>query len=354
MPTQLYACFRNPRFTSLSARAPSDAQSATGMGVSCSTNPHNEPASSDKPGFPGHQPHSLTRTIKKISKMAVRKSTSDSRPRHDPHDPWRAVLVTSEPTRAEKEANRRLQNARKNDIVNIFEKAKPLVGFAGQLHPRTPDDHFLANVDLVNGPEGTYRTGPKGNSSSRSQVLQIVERMPKGGHLHVHFNATLDPHFLLSHAEHEALMTISSDKALVDQMSFDSCEIQFLLTPPGLEPAYSVFDPIRYPFSTAEKDILADPARKPEHEAIRGRRKMPYQRFREEWDAVRSCFDQRTGEFAKSEVLKHIEKASGYSRSDAQWVSLRAVFLMHWRDWLAHKLVFHAEEVHDCHQDQAG
>ncbi|KXJ88528.1 hypothetical protein Micbo1qcDRAFT_207247 [Microdochium bolleyi] len=286
--------------------------------------------------------------------MGARNPSAENRPRHGTHDPWGVVLSAPQATGPEKEANRRLQNARRNDVVNIFERAKPLVGYQNQLHHRKPDDHFLVNVDLINGSEGTYRRDSRGDSGTRSQVLRIAERMPKGGHLHVHFNATLDPHFLLSHAEHEPLMTISTDRALVDQMSFDVCEVQFLLIPPNREPSFSIFDPVRYPFSTAEKEILADPARRREHESIRNRRKMPYQRFREEWDAVRSCFNKVTGEFTKSPALRAIEEASGYSRTDAQWGALQSLFTMHWRDWLTHKLVFHAEEVHNCYQDQAG
>ncbi|KAH7028030.1 uncharacterized protein B0I36DRAFT_351473 [Microdochium trichocladiopsis] len=286
--------------------------------------------------------------------MATRRQEQSTSARHDPTDPWRAILGDSKPTPQEHEANRRLQNARKNDIVNIFEPAKPLVGFQGQLHPRRPDDHYLVNVNLINGPQGTYRPDASHVSSRRSQVLQIVERMPKGGHLHVHFNANLDPHFLLSHAEKEALMTISSDMALVDKPSFDTCEIQFLILPPRHEQPYSVFDPIRYPFSADEKKILADHSKKHEHGRIRNLRKMSYRRFRQEWDAVHECFDPKSGRFTKSAALVAIEKESGYFRSESEWLGLKPFVSMKSRNWLASKLVFHAGETYDCHQNQAG
>lgn len=274
---------------------------------------------------------------------------------HNSRDPWAAVLQSLPPSELEQEANRRLQNARKNDIVNIFEPAAPLTGFQGQRHPQQPGDHYLTNVDLINGGEGTNPPQTASVSLKRSQVLQIVEKMPKGAHLHIHFNANLDPHFLLEHAENEKeLMTISSDKPLSSQRGLDTCEIQFLICVPTQGHAYSVFDQKRYPFSADEQRILADGTQKAEHDRIRSLRRMSYARFRHEWEAIQGCFDQTSGKFVKSQKLKDIETESGYSLSEDDWSLLTPLKRYKSRDWLTRKLVFTAEETHHHNQDQAG
>jgi succinate dehydrogenase (ubiquinone) flavoprotein subunit len=45
-------------------------------------------------------------------------------------------------------------------------------------------DHFLGNVDLIN----------------KTKLLKVAKRMPKGAHLHCHFNSCLRPEFLLEQA----------------------------------------------------------------------------------------------------------------------------------------------------------
>jgi adenosine deaminase CECR1 len=43
---------------------------------------------------------------------------------------------------------------------------------------------FLSNVDLIN----------------KTELLKVVKKMPKGAHLHYHFNSCLRPEFLLEQA----------------------------------------------------------------------------------------------------------------------------------------------------------
>ena len=57
----------------------------------------------------------------------------------------------------------------------------------------------------------------------------VAERMPKGGHLHIHFNTNLPAGFLLQIAATMPRMFISSSTPLLSDKNYDACRIQFLI-----------------------------------------------------------------------------------------------------------------------------
>lgn len=121
-----------------------------------------------------------------------------------------------------------IQELKKKDQSNVYEKAKPRRGFGGQLHPRFPGDHFLSNVSLID----------------ETQLYQVARMMPKGAHLHIHFNACLLPHVLLNIAKGMERMFITSDIPLVpdqDFENFNKCEIQFSIMSPDKEKPGDLF-----------------------------------------------------------------------------------------------------------------
>ncbi|GIZ40581.1 hypothetical protein CKM354_000391400 [Cercospora kikuchii] len=68
----------------------------------------------------------------------------------------------------------------------------------------------------------------------RSKVFDIATRMPKGAHLHLHFNAELPAEILLPLARSTAVedtMFIRSTKPLLESEDFDDCEIVFDVLP---------------------------------------------------------------------------------------------------------------------------
>lgn len=117
----------------------------------------------------------------------------------------------------EKRANKILQDLRKADITNVYDKAAGRVGYHGQVHRRFYGDHFLSNVKLI----------------EQTQVFRLLRAMPKGAHLHIHFNANLHPLFLLNVAKTMDRMFVWSDKPLVregcqlDPEAMNSCRLQF-------------------------------------------------------------------------------------------------------------------------------
>jgi adenosine deaminase CECR1 len=125
----------------------------------------------------------------------------------------------------ERQANEILQVLRHNDKIRVFDAAPPKVGHGGQLHPRFPGDHFLTNLDLI----------------ERTDLFVVAKRMPKGAHLHIHFNACLLPHVLLDIAKTMKRMFITSDLPLTEPRNFERCEIQFSILPPAKEKPGDVF-----------------------------------------------------------------------------------------------------------------
>jgi len=116
----------------------------------------------------------------------------------------------------EQRASEIIEAVKQHDIRNVYQPKPPRQGFGGQKHPRFAGDHFLSNVGLIN----------------RTKLFQIARIMPKGAHLHIHFNANLLPHVLIDIAKSMDRMFISSDVPLVakhDWDGFDLCRLQFHL-----------------------------------------------------------------------------------------------------------------------------
>jgi adenosine deaminase CECR1 len=113
-------------------------------------------------------------------------------------------------TAAEKKANKILQRIKEHDL-KVYEDAGKRTDSLGQLHPRFYGDHFLSNVELI----------------EKTRLFRLCQAMPKGAHLHIHFNANLHPSFLLGVAAKMNRMYIWSSKALTDKAAFDQCRIQF-------------------------------------------------------------------------------------------------------------------------------
>lgn len=123
-----------------------------------------------------------------------------------------------------------IQRLRHDDQANVYDTAPPRRGFGGQQHPRFAGDHFLSNLDLIN----------------QTALFRVARHMPKGAHLHIHFNACLMPHVLLNIAKGMDRMFITSDVPLLpdgSHESFDRCEIQFSIMSPEKESPGDLFSP---------------------------------------------------------------------------------------------------------------
>ena len=125
-------------------------------------------------------------------------------------------------TPSERLADAIIRRLRAQDDANVYGKAPPRTGYGGQRHPRFAGDHFLPNRELID----------------RTELFKVAQRMPKGGHLHIHFNACLQPDVLLGIAKGMDRMFIMSNLPLVPDNgyeNFDRCEIQFQIMSPERE-----------------------------------------------------------------------------------------------------------------------
>ncbi|EPE03271.1 adenosine amp deaminase [Ophiostoma piceae UAMH 11346] len=133
-----------------------------------------------------------------------------------------AALAFDDPIRqiaspAEKLANDVLLRLKEQDQELVFKKAETHRGYGNQMHEPFAGDHFLTNVELI----------------KKTEVLKAAQHMPKGAHLHIHFNACLAPSVLLDIARRMDCILIMSTRPLVTVAgehpleNFYLCEIQF-------------------------------------------------------------------------------------------------------------------------------
>ncbi|OBT93927.1 hypothetical protein VE01_08253 [Pseudogymnoascus verrucosus] len=107
-----------------------------------------------------------------------------------------------------------LQNKANEIIVAIRQRDAELVHGGGLDmlgKVMTPDKHFVGNASNI----------------TNTSLFKIAQQMPKGAHLHCHFNSCLPPQFLLRHAKNNAHMYIKSDLALNSEDNKERAEIQF-------------------------------------------------------------------------------------------------------------------------------
>ena len=128
-------------------------------------------------------------------------------------------------TRLERSADREVKRVRQHERADF-----------GASSPHG-SEHFLGNLEGIN----------------RSQLMKISRRMPKGAHLHCHFNTCLHPSFLIRQARGMKSMFVRSSVALVGPEDFARAAISFAVLPPDtlgsdiFDPGYSPLGWARYP-----------------------------------------------------------------------------------------------------------
>jgi adenosine deaminase CECR1 len=163
---------------------------------------------------------------------------------------------------------------------------------------RNPGGHFLGDLDFIN----------------HSELLKVAQAMPKGCHLHCHYNACLPPQFFIEQAKHVKAMYIRSSISLTSEENKAAAEIQFTVFRPP-KPATSGANPDEQ-WTENNDDVFRDgyaydisPGAPTKHLGW-----MPYQDF--------------------------LEKFAGGERAA--------------EDWLGSKLIFTEEEVHGIRQTRDG
>ncbi|KAI2610084.1 Metallo-dependent hydrolase [Hypoxylon fragiforme] len=188
-----------------------------------------------------------------------------------------------------------------------------LYGSKEQSQRHAPEDHFLRNVHII----------------EKTQLLKAARYMPKGAHLHIHFNSTLLPSVLLDIAKEMSNMYISSPThKLRSKSDFDNCEIVFMLH----DFEKTLKEDLGQDLDSQNETLLALDSTGPNlfREDYEPRQQMRYQHFRAMWDEERKL---RQGLIAAE---------GGQSDSDEPEVW---DMNMECDKWLTNKLIFTKEEI---------
>lgn len=130
-----------------------------------------------------------------------------------------------EATPLESRVDEIIRYLRRRDAEEVYSRAETTTDELGQQHPRFAGDHFLSNVDLI----------------SKTRLFKVAKQMPKGSHLHIHFNSCLLPNVLLDIAKGMDRMFITSTLPLVSRDNLQNTEIQFSMLRPGKDTPGDMF-----------------------------------------------------------------------------------------------------------------
>lgn len=210
----------------------------------------------------------------------------------------------------EREANAILQLLRQKDKELVFEKALPWTGYQNQSHKRHPSDHHLTNLDLVED----------------TQIFRVARRMPKGAHLHIHFNSCLEASFLLDLAKEQEKMDIGSNRPLVNTDDLDECEIQFTIRGQLDRATAPLGTPMRRAWT---RKFIGNPPKPPVLVNLFDKKK--FDQSEEPADKIRWMnYRDFRNEFPRKFPGKKLD------------------------EWLKEKLVYSADEAHGVHQTAEG
>src|ERR1700753_574680 len=118
---------------------------------------------------------------------------------------------------------------------------------------------------------------------AQSRIYRMAQRMPKGMHLHLHFNAELQPDILIERAKDNDCMFIRSTQPLLQDKDYAATEVVFSILPS----------------STAAVNIFS-PNYKPEFRAPGSRPWMRWSTFREEFQKRRG---RRAEDWIKEKLI---------------------------------------------------
>lgn len=230
--------------------------------------------------------------------------------------------VTETATLAEQAATEKLRIIRRNDELAIYRKAPKLTGYGSQEHLRFAGDHFLTNASLI----------------ERTALFKVAQHMPKGAHLHIHFNSMLPPHFLLGVAAKQCHMYIWSNKPLTSPESLDQCEIQFS---------------IKSHQTIAEERRLQEIPLEPFHTELRelGALDQRLNLLSSEYLVVGDSLGQGKGQAMN---FQHFRRFWNEERKNWRHIDEMRRFDIDCQDWLVSKLVFDEQEAHNVHQSATG
>ncbi|KAF2087863.1 Metallo-dependent hydrolase [Saccharata proteae CBS 121410] len=159
--------------------------------------------------------------IKDILQRNLDRSANDKK-----YDEQRDKLLQEEQTEAWDSRVKHNASETQNEAADIVRKIRE--------HER---DNLFGNKasEAIPGPEtldmgGQFLTN-RDRIIEKSQLYSITQKMPKGAHLHLHFNSELPPRQLLTEAEKLDNMFIRSTRPLLTNEDFEVSEMVFNVLP---------------------------------------------------------------------------------------------------------------------------
>jgi adenosine deaminase CECR1 len=131
-----------------------------------------------------------------------------------------------------------------------------------------------------------------------SRLYQIALRMPKGCHLHLHFNAELAPEILVQEARRQPNMFIRSTQPLLKDEDYDTTEIVFNVMP----------------IDTPTVDIWS-PNYKPEFKSADARPWMKWTTFQDEFKKRRNPDRNDPETWIRSKMVLHEDEVYGQTQT---------------------------------------
>jgi adenosine deaminase CECR1 len=117
-------------------------------------------------------------------------------------------------SKIEQQAAEVLQQIRLHDWDHVYGRPFDANGLA--TGKRAAGQHFLGNVNLIN----------------ETWLMQVAKRMPKGAHLHIHFNSCLPANFLIRQARDIEAMYVRSTVPLTTPANWLASRISFMVMTP--------------------------------------------------------------------------------------------------------------------------
>ncbi|KAI1416485.1 Metallo-dependent hydrolase [Hypoxylon sp. FL1857] len=285
------------------------------MGIICSIDKYGDADQEEKAADdPSRKPSTLLHLRQIFDRISGKLSIKMSEPDRRRGESGAEVRLTFQnameeyASREEQDANEVLLRQRQHDDDEFYCATQSLKGFDGQLRA---EDHFSRNRRIIND----------------TRLLKSARRMPKGAHLHLHFNSTLLPTFLLDIAKEMPNMYISSPThKLRSKNAFDNCEIVFTLKEAKV--VNDLADDSLY----REQGILPEDLEGPNlfRDDYELRQPMRYQYFRFMWHEERKL--------RQNSISRH-GKQKGSTESEIWDMGMEC------DDWLSSKLIFGREEI---------
>ncbi|KAI0139101.1 Metallo-dependent hydrolase [Hypoxylon sp. NC0597] len=260
-----------------------------------------------------HKPYGLSHIRQLFDKMAEKLSSSVSDPARSSGESGAEVRLNFQnammehASPQEQNANEALLKERQSDNDKLYH---------GQSH--FSEDHFSRNRHIIDN----------------SRILRSARYMPKGSHLHLHFNSTLLPTFLLDIAKEMPNMYISSPThKLRSKNDFDKCEIVFTLQKAKVMNGLAD-DSLHQEQMVFSEDLEGPNLFRDDYEL---RQPMRYQYFRAMWNEERKL---------RQTSISHSGNQTDSVESDVWDMNMEC------DNWLNSKLIFSRDEIDQIFGDK--